>query len=360
VCAIAVIALCATGCAREVEHAAAPVPVRAQTVEVAGGGSGHRYSATIRPDVQVDLAFKVSGYIESIHEVNGADGRRRNVQEGDFVRKGTALARVRSNEYKDRVEEARAALTKAKGDFDRSAQMYENHTISKAEYDAAYAQFTASQARFNQADVTLNDCVLPATMDGWVMRRSVEVGSLVSPGAPAFVIADMRAAKAVIGVPDVAVGSLVMGATHVIRCEALPGELLRGTITRIAPSADPSSHMFEVECTIPNPENKLRSGMIATIELAAGSATAAPASATTGSALVPLNAVVRPSGDPTGYAVFVVEEAAGRTIARSRQVELGDVQGNLIRVTSGLSPGDRVIVVGASLVVDAQEVTLIP
>src|SRR5262245_43069670 len=64
VCAIAVFALCAIGCAREVEHVAVPVPVRAQTVEVAGGGSGHRYSATIRPDVQVDLAFKVSGYIE--------------------------------------------------------------------------------------------------------------------------------------------------------------------------------------------------------------------------------------------------------------------------------------------------------
>ena len=361
-CALAACALMltASGCAKKIEHVAVPVPVKAQVVEAAGGAGGHRYSAAIRPDVQVDLAFKVSGYIDSIHEVTGADGRRRHVQEGDFVRKGTALARVRDSEYKDRVEEARASLTQARGEFDRAAQMYENHTISKAEYDAAYAQLTASQARFNQGAVTLDDCVLAATMDGWVMRRSVEVGSLVSPGTPAFVIADMRSAKAIIGVPDVAVGSLVMGATHVIRCEALPGEELRGTITRIAPSADPSSHMFEVECTIPNPENRLRAGMIAAIELGTQQALASPATAQAVTPLVPLNAIVRPSDDPHGYAVFVVEEEGGKTISRSRRVELGGVQGNLIRVTSGLSPGDRVIVVGASLVVDAQEVTLIP
>src|SRR5262245_19162222 len=67
---------------------------------VAGGelGGGPRYSASIRPDVQVDVAFKVSGYVEQITEVQGADGRMRNVQDGDFVRRGTVLAKIRDRE----------------------------------------------------------------------------------------------------------------------------------------------------------------------------------------------------------------------------------------------------------------------
>jgi RND family efflux transporter MFP subunit len=185
------------------------------------------------------------------------------------------------------------------------------------------------------------------------MGRSIEVGSLVSPGTPGFVVADTRSVKAVVGVPDVVVGDLRLGQTETVRCEAIPSVTFTGTITRIAPSADATSRVFEVECTIPNRDGRIRSGMIASLELGEGGAPSA-------GARVPLNAIVRPPGDPTGYAVFVVEEADGKTIARSRRVELGDVAGNEIGITSGLAPGERVIMVGATLVVDSQEVTIIP
>lgn len=350
----------ACGCGKAADHAAAPVPVRVQPAVAAGAGGGSRYSAAIRPDVEVALAFKVSGYIDAILEVPGADGRPRHVQEGDFVRKGTVLAHVRDSEFRDRVEEARASLTKARGDFERTAQMYENRTVSKAEYDAAAAQLSAAQSRFNQADVALGDCSLTASMDGWVLQRGFEVGSLVSPGVEAFVLADTRSVKAVVGVPDVAVGGLAMGARHTVRCEAFPGAAFQGTITRIAPSADSRSRVFEVECTIPNADNRLKAGMIASVELGDPGRDASSAAGARAVTLVPLNAIVRPPDDPKGYAVFVVDEAGGKTFARSRRVELGEVSGNSIGITSGLSPGEKVIVVGATLVVDSQEVTLIP
>ena len=75
---------------------------------------------------------------------------------------------------------------------------------------------------------------------------------------------------------------------------------------------------------------------------------------------MPLNAVVRPPGDPTGYAVFVVEELDGRVIARLRRVQLGDVTGNLIHIRTGLEGGERVVVRGATLAVDSQAVRIIP
>ncbi len=351
-CRAGLLALAA--CHRESPQAA-PLPVT--VVEVAGslGGGGLRYTASIRPDVQVDVAFKVGGYVEDLLQMRGADGRMRNVQDGDVVRRGTTLARIRDREYRDAVAQAQATLTQAKADFDRVTQLFENRSASKADYDAAYARYQANQAQHDQAAQALSDCSLRAPLDGFVLRRSVEVGTLVPAGTPAFSVGDLRSVKVVFGVPDVLVGSMKPGAPQSVAVEAVPGAAFRGRITRVAPSADPTSRVFEVEVTIPNADGRLKSGMIASLEVA-GSAAAAGSAAP----LVPLNAVVRPPGEATGYAVFVVEGGSDRPIARLRRVQLGDVSSNMIRVTGGLQGGERVIVRGATLAVDSQDVRIIP
>lgn len=350
-------ALAVSGCAKKEESkTSSPTVVK---VEIVSGGVGRadgaRYSASIEPDVQVDLAFKVGGYVEEIASITGADGRRRLLQEGDRVTKGTVLARVRDGEYRDRVTEAKSVLTRAKADYERAAQLYENRNVSKADYDAALAQMTGAQARFDQAQSTLADCSLQAPLGGVVMKRDVEVGTLVSPGVPAFMIADTKAVKAIVGVPDMVVSSLSVGQKQTVTAEAVPGTQFAGTITRVSPSADATSRMFEVEITIPNEEGKLKSGMIAAVGLGSAATAAAAAQPT-----VAMNAVVRPTGETEGYAVFVVEDDGPRTVAHARRVELGDVVGSRVQVGGGLSGGERVIVEGASQVADGQEVRVVP
>lgn len=348
---MAVMAL--TSCHRKPPDAP-PLPVTVQVVSGGTGTNGVRYSASIRPDVQVDVAFKVSGYVEEIAQMRGADNRMRNIQDGDYVRRGTVLARIRDREYRDAVAQTEAALTQAKADFDRVSQMFENKSASKADYDAAYAKYQANQAQHDQANQSLNDCSLRAPLDGYVLRRAVEVGTLVAPGAAGFSVGDLRAVKVVFGVPDVLVGTMKPGAQQNVAAEAVPGPPQRGRITRVAPSADPASRVFEVEVTIPNTDGRLKPGMIASLEVAGAGAQASAAT------LIPLNAVVRPPGDADGYAVFVVQNQQGGPLARLRRVELGDVSGNFIRVTSGLQGGEEVIVRGATLAVDSQAVRIIP
>jgi RND family efflux transporter MFP subunit len=229
--------------------------------------------------------------------------------------------------------------------------------VSKADYDAAFARFQADQAEHDRAAQSLTDCALVAPLDGYVLRRSVEVGTLVSPGAPAFSVGSLRAVKVVFGVPDMVVGSLRPGAAQKVTVEAIPGQVFQGRFTRVAPAADATSRMFEAEVTIPNPDGRLKAGMIAALQLEKG---AAEAGAATPALMVPLHAVVRPPGEATGFAVFVVESRDGRDRARLRRVELGDLSGNLIRVTAGLEGGERVIVRGATLAVDSQPVRIIP
>jgi RND family efflux transporter MFP subunit len=340
------------GCRHETRQAP-PLPVTVQAVAGGLSESGVRYSASIRPKAQVDLAFKVGGYIEQILQVRGVDGHPRNAQDGDYVRRGTVLARVRDREFRDALAQARAALSQAKADFDRVSQLYENRSVSKADYDAAYARYTANRAQEDQATQSLADCSLRAPLDGHVLKRSIEVGSLVAAGTPAFSIGDLRSVEVVFGVPDVQVGAMKMGAPQAVNVDAVPGQSFRGQITRVAQSADPSSRVFEVEVTLPNPDGRLRSGMIASLQIAG--AAAAPSGA-----FIPLNAVVRPPGETAGYAVYVVESQGGRELARLRRIKLGEIRGDLIEVASGLKGGERVIVRGATLAVDAREVRIIP
>jgi multidrug efflux system membrane fusion protein len=352
---IAAAALGAVACGGDAPPPVPPLPVTA--VQAAGspdgpGAGATRYSGAIKADASVDVAFRVSGVVDDISRVRGADGRIRVLQDGDLVRKGQILSRLRQNEYRDQVSDAEAGLWQAQADYERAAQLYENRSVSKAEYDAAYARYTAGVAKRSQAAISLGDATLRSPIDGVILRRAVEVGSLAGPSAPAFTVADTRVVKVVFGVPDVVVAGLRPGGKLAIQAEAMPGAQLTGRITRISPSADPSSRVFEVEAALPNPDARLKVGMLATLSLGEGAPDASP--------YVPLAAVVRPAGDSTGYAVFVVRDSAGAERARLTRVQLGDVSGNLIAVRQGLATGDRVIVRGSTIVANGQAVQVMP
>ena len=76
--------------------------------------------------------------------------------------------------------------------------------------------------------------------------------------------------------------------------------------------------------------------------------------------VVPMTAVIRSLTNPNGYAVVTLEEENETSIARVRDVELGEVYGNQVAVLRGLSPGERVIVTGATLARDGTPVRVIP
>jgi multidrug efflux system membrane fusion protein len=343
-----------TACAEKEPPPVPPLPVTVTSVGSTDGRPGEtRYSGSINPDASVDVAFKVSGLVDAITQVRGADGRMRNLQDGDAVRRGDVLASLRQNEFQDQMSDADAALRQAQADFERAAQLYENRSVSKADYDAAYARYTASKAKESQAGLSLRDATLRSPIDGVILRRTVEVGSLAGPSAPAFTIADTRNVKVLFGVPDVIVANLRLGGKLTIQAEAIPGETLEGRITRISPSADPNSRVFEVEAALPNRDGRMKVGMLATLRLGEGTAER--------SLFVPLAAVVRPAGDSSGYAVYVANDSVGRsTHARLRRVSLGDVNGNLIAIRGGLQADERVIVRGATIVADGQAVRVMP
>ncbi|HEX6717002.1 MAG TPA: hypothetical protein VF088_07815, partial [Pyrinomonadaceae bacterium] len=72
--------------------------------------------------------------------------------------------------------------------------------------------------------------------------------------------------------------------------------------------------------------------------------------------VVPLTAVTRSKSDPNAYAVLVVEDGGGKTIARMRNVTLGESYGNSVAVKSGVKPGETVITTGVTQVAEGEEI----
>ncbi len=368
-------ALTACACASKPVGEKSLTAVRTHAVSQAAAGNATRYSANIDPASRVDVAFKVGGYVQSIAQVRGVDGKTHTLQEGDAVVAGQELAAVRVVDYEQRFGEAKAALAEALAsreqaqlDYDRSAQLASSQTVAKAELDAARVRRDAAGARVDgakvrvaEAQTALDDTHLRAPMNGVVVKRAIEDGTLAGPGTVAFAIADVHTVKVVFGVADTELEALHLGTSQKVTTEAFRGRDFEGQITRIAPIADPKNRLFEIEITIDNAGGELKPGMVAALELNRGAV--APV------AVLPLNAVVRAPKDRDKFAVFVVEPQKGKTgepngpavaVAHLRVVELGDFLGNLIPVRSGLNDGDQVIVQGASLVSDGETVQVIP
>jgi RND family efflux transporter MFP subunit len=356
----------ATACKQENSAETLSLPVHTAMVQTIAVGNGAKYSASIVPYAQVDLSFQSGGYVGSIRQVKNPSGGMRNIDQGDWVQKGTVLAVVRQQDYQDKLEQAKAQLAraqaefeKAKLSFDRVSALYAEQSATKPDYDSAQAQLastTASvsgaQAQVSEANVALGYCSLQAPFSGWVVKRNIDLGSLVGPATNGFTLADTQSVKAVFGVPDTSISRVRLGQHLAITTDALPQQFA-GRVSAISPAADPKSRVFSVEVTIPNPKDRLKSGMIASLAL---NGEQLPQSVLA----VPLSAVIRDPAKANGFAVMVADGNGDFQTARLRAVELGGTYGNMIAAKGGVAFGERVITTGVSLIKNGDKVRVIP
>lgn len=392
-----------SGCTRD-EKAPVDIPVSESTklpavvstelVEKQIPPSDSRYSAVVQPSEELTVAFKVTGYVQSIYKVRGIDGRWRPVQNGDFVSRGTVLGRIEQSDDVAKVNEQNAGLAEAKlsetrsiaalkeaevslaqsrQEFERVARLYEKESVTKPDYESAKTRLEVAQTRvegakaqiessrtaqdrakslIEQAKTNVRDCTVTAPISGIVLKRFIEEGSLASQGAPAFTLANADQVKVAFGVPDVELHNLNLGQTMSVTTEAVPHKVFEGKVSEIAGAADPKTRVFNVEVSLSNRTHELRPGMVASLVLKK------QATAGLHDLSIPMTAVVRSSQRSDGYAVFVVEDRAGKLVATERQVELGEASGRLVEVLSGVQPGERVVTSGSTRIASGQEVKL--
>jgi RND family efflux transporter MFP subunit len=299
----------------------------------------------------------------------------REITMGDPAPAGLRLARVRTIDYQQTLDTAKASLSQATAslgsanagqhlndvNFERASNLYHEGSLTKQNYDqatqqklaadasvkVAQAAILAAQTSIAQAQLALHDTAVDSPFNGVVVSRQVELGNVMTSGATAFQVADNHILKADFTVPDTLLSSVPMGKKIALD---LPDALqpVTATVTAVSSTTDPNSHLFTVEISLLNSTNQLKPGMIGSLELVQDGNSKRVLT-------VPLESLVH-TKDGSGFAVFVPDHEGGHIIAKIRPIEAGRGIGEDIEVQSGLSLNEQVITTGAQMLYDNEEV----
>ncbi|MBF1312207.1 MAG: efflux RND transporter periplasmic adaptor subunit [Porphyromonadaceae bacterium] len=244
------------------------------------------------------------------------------VKVGDRVGAGQAVARMEATQ----ASQAQIQLADAKTNFARMDELYKVGGVSKAQWEQAKSAVDQAKLAYGNA---AENTVLRSPISGFVTAKNYDNGDMTSPQLPVVVIQQIAPVKAVIGVSEQYYSYLKKGAAATLSVDALGEETFSGIVTNIFPTLDPVTHTVSTEIEIANKDLKLRPGMYARVHLDFGTKEALT---------VPDKAIVRQAGSGARY-VYVF--SGGKAVYRA--VELGQQQGDLYEVVSGLNAGDQVI-----------------
>ncbi|MDZ7715453.1 MAG: efflux RND transporter periplasmic adaptor subunit [Balneolaceae bacterium] len=246
-------------------------------------------SGKIQPEVEVILRPEVSGEIIELP-----------IKEGDYVRKGDLLVRIKPDIYQARIDEinasvltqkarreqARANLLEAKMNFEQQQKLYNKDLVSESEYiraktayeaqkanlDAAKYQLQSIEAQLEQAKEELQKTIIRSPRDGTISKLAVEEGERVlgqtqMTGTELMRIADMNHMEVQVEVNENDIVSVAVGDTTNIEADSYPDRVFKGIVTEIANSAQTTGAgtneqvtNYEVKIRILTPHNLGMSG----------------------------------------------------------------------------------------------------
>jgi RND family efflux transporter MFP subunit len=305
------------------------VSVRVQAVESKKRVATEEVVGTVRAKLRSVIEAKVSGKIEKMLVVPG-----------QAVKAGDLLVELDAREIQARLDQARALRDQAESELKRFTTLFDQKTVTQAEFDNVQARYRVALAATTEAETMLGYTKVLAPFDGIITRKSADVGDLATPGKTLLDMEDARALQLETDVPEAVIGKIALGDKLPVHISALEGEF-EGAVSEIAPAADPNSRTYLVKLDLPVKPG-LRAGQFGRVAMPVGDTTALR---------LPASGVVQRGQMEM---VFVV----GNEHAQMRLVKTGKRIGDEVELVSGVSPGESVVVEGAGSLVDGQRVTL--
>jgi len=341
-----------------------------------------RVSATgkIRPKTSVDISADVSAKILKLPVV-----------EGQWVEKGTFLARLDRDRYLAAVESAEANVSSAeanaalvrenmnrtKKEFARSKELLGQGLESQAAFDSKQSDYQVEVARFRsasdqakqaaaalkQAKDDLSKTTIYSPMAGTISSLNKEEGEIALGSQfqkdVIMVVADLKVMEARVNVDENDIGSITLGQKAEIEVDGLPDQKLGGVVTQISNSANVAGSgtadqktEFEIRITITDPPKALRPGMTASAEVITkteDSTLSVPIQSIAVRTLDQLvmkgekrkDAAARYQADKDGFVEIVFCVEGGKAIAR--QVKTSIQSEDLIQIVDGIKEGDEIV-----------------
>ncbi|MCB1226976.1 MAG: efflux RND transporter periplasmic adaptor subunit [Verrucomicrobiales bacterium] len=286
---------------------------------------------TVRSKQQAVVEAKVSGRVEQSLAVPG-----------QTVKAGDLLVQLDVREIEAKVESAKAMLEQADRELARYRQLVSQNAATRQELEANEARQKVAAASVAEAETMLGYARVTAPFDGVVTRKLAEVGDLAMPGKPLVEIESPKGLRFETDLPEELLEKVSLGEKMAIRVPSAEGEL-EGTVSEIAPVADPVSRTFRVKLDLPAAKG-LRTGQFGRVAVPVAESKLLA---------VPVKAVVK-----RGQLEEVFVVADGR--AWMRLVKTGKELGDRIEILSGLEVGEQVVPEVPDRMLDGQPVEVKP
>jgi RND family efflux transporter MFP subunit len=346
--ALALMAIALTGCNEVAAEKAAPSrPVLVATVHYEAEQPARSFVGTIRPRIETDMGFRVSGKVA-----------KRLVEVGQTVDVGQPLATLDEVDLKLQAEQAEAefhaatgVLAQAAAAEQRAKDLRAKGWTTDAQLDQAKAAGDEARARLNRAERSveltknsLSYATLVADSRGVVTATLIDAGQVVAAGQTAIRLARVNEKEAVVAIPETLVGRAKDGVASVTLWSE-PDKKYAAKLREIAPAADPATRTYLAKFSLPDAGENVSLGMTATLTLCDP--------ATTRVARLPLSALFSEGGEPSLYVVDDRGDVALKPVA------VKSYESNDVLISGGVDEGANVVTLGVQKLDPAQKVRVV-
>lgn len=266
--------------------------------------------------------------------------------DGQSVTKGQILVELKGDEQDAGVSQAQSMAVQARLDAarwnDLAAKGYAPR-VTAERYQAASVQ---ADAALQAAKSRRLNRVIRAPFSGVVGLSDVAPGALIAAGGPIVSLDDLAVVRIDFPVPDRFLARLHKGMSLTATVDAYPDAKFTGTVAEIDTRIDERTRSVRARAEFPNPDGRLRPGMLAKVVLEQG----------TRSALAAPEAAVQFESDQA-YVYKIVKDE-GKTVARRQTIDAGARQQGFIEVVSGLNAGAVIVADGMNRVQPDQAVKI--
>lgn len=298
----------------------------------------------IRSFRQTVIYAHVPGYLKTL-----------NVDKGDFVHKGQILAYIQDPELQQSLAQKRAAVRIRYLTYRRIKRVWLSHPslISEQRVQEKLAGYLASVSAMRHDEALVEYKTIRAPYDGMITHRFVDQGKLISQGTeqtasiqPIVTLEQVSTLRAYVWVPSDVVPHIRKGQKVFARFAGLPGKTFEGRVTRFDSEENLKTRTMRTEVDIENKDLMIHPGMYGQFTFYLEKLPKA--------ILIPGSAVRSEKGK--GLTVATVENG----IVHIRPISIGIDNANWVQINSGLSPGDRVVIMGKWHVHEGEKVRAIP
>lgn len=312
--------------------AEAPVAVKAMRVGLQPVQDRIEALGTLKANESVALSAPVT---DVVSRVLFEDGQR--------VEKDQVLVEMVTAEERALQQEARSSVEEARSQYERAKDLASRKFTSESVLDQRRREYETSEARLKVIEARLADREIRAPFAGTMGLRNVSVGALITPETTIALIEDDSVLKLDFSVASTMLPTLKAGMEIVGRASGFEGEEFRGAIASLDNKVDEVTRTIRVRALVPNPDRRLRPGLLMTVDLLKSAR----------QALMVREAAIVPAGSDA-Y-VYILDTAAG-TVKR-RKVATGVRRKGEVEVVDGLAAGDVVVVEGTLKLRDGVAVT---